>query len=79
MAFLRNRNGVNYEILASRPSRFIKGHNDYLVKSPNGGVTIAHGWEPKKKEWRQSSFYGWGKNAEREARKDFVAGRNYGR
>lgn len=59
MAKLRNKNGVDYEILSSRSSTLSKGHKDYLVKAPNGGLTIARGWQPKRKEWLASDFYGY--------------------
>lgn len=60
MAFLRNKNGIDYEILSSRNSNLSKGHKDFLVKSPNGNLTIVRGWKPKRKEWLASDFYGFG-------------------
>lgn len=72
MAFLRNSNGANYEIISSRPSKYYKGHNDYVVRLPkSGGITIAHGWKPAKKEWEHSEFYGWDNSALKVALKDF--------
>lgn len=60
MAFLRNKNGSNYEILASRKSKYYEGHKDYLVRHrESGGVTAVRGWKPKNKEWEHSSFIGF--------------------
>lgn len=70
MAFLKNRNGENYKIIGSRPSKY-KGRKDYLVQSKSGCVTIAHGWQPESKCWVAGDCYGWGERALQKAKDVF--------
>lgn len=70
MAFLKNRNGENYKIIGSRPSKY-KGRKDYLVQSKSGCVTIAHGWQPESKCWVAGDCYGWGEIALKKAKDAF--------
>lgn len=70
MAFLKNRNGENYKILASRPSKQ-KGRKDYIVQSNSGCITIVHGWQSECKCWTSGDCYGWGEKALQNAKRDF--------
>ena len=70
MAFLKNRNGENYKILASHPSKQ-KGRKDYIVQSKSGCITIAHGWQPEYNCWTAGDCYGWGEKALQKAKQDF--------
>ena len=73
MAYLHNKNGIDYKILNSRNSVCYKGHKDYIVENPKSrAVSIVHGWKPKKGEWEHSRYYGQrNEGALRRARSDF--------